>query len=181
MKNVFTKFFKTTKLLLLVLFIGVLTCVSYTSKDGVIMNTSINKTLDLTAMALKLNEIQYNDKYFALDRFTGDITGYVADCPLCTGYLYCNNQYVVGGPTTYNDKTYGTVNIVASSKNLPCGSIVQFDSPFDKNEKMTAVVLDRGVLGNDLDLLVSSEDIARKTVGRRHSKTYDVLRFGWNR
>ena len=47
-------------------------------------------------------------------------------------------------------------------------------------EKITAIVLDRGVLGNDLDLLVESEAYALKNVGR-HKLTYDVLRFGWER
>lgn len=181
MRNVFTKIFRTTKFLLIILCIGLLTRVNYISSSSVIKNESINKTLDLTAMSLKLNEIQYDDKYFALDNFTGDLTGYAADCPACSGYLYCTNKYVVGGPTTYDDETYGTVNIVASSSNLPCGSIVQFDSPFVNGKKMTAIVLDRGVRGTSLDLLVESEFSAKQNIGRRRNTSYDVLRFGWTR
>ena len=45
---------------------------------------------------------------------------------------------------------------------------------------MTAIVLDRGVLGTDIDLLSPSEDYARQYVGR-HKITYDVLRNGWSR
>lgn len=181
MKLNFKKILNTTKILLLLVCIFGLTKVNYIASGSKIQNVSINKTLDLTAMAEKLYEIQYNDIYFALDKFTGDLTGYVADCPACTGYLYCNNKYVVGGPSTYDDKTYGTVNIVASSKNLPCGSIVQFPSPLEKGKIMTAIVLDRGVRGNDLDLLVDTEYLATHNVGRRRNTTYDVLRFGWSR
>ena len=40
------------------------------------------------------------------------------------------------------------------------------------------MVLDRGVLGNDLDLLMPSESDASKYVGRK-TKSYDVLRIGF--
>ena len=47
-------------------------------------------------------------------------------------------------------------------------------------EKQTAIVLDRGVLGTDIDLLSPSEEYASKYIGRRKI-TYDVLRVGWTR
>ena len=34
---------------------------------------NVNKTLDLTAMAFKLNEINMQDKYYPLDTLTGDL------------------------------------------------------------------------------------------------------------
>ena len=83
------------------------------------------------------------------------------------------------GTTTYPDSQYGTVNIVASSANLPCGSIVKFDAPRISSEPIIAIVLDRGVPGNDLDLLSPNYDYAIGTVGRFNA-TYDVLRSGWN-
>jgi len=43
-----------------------------------------------------------------------------------------------------------------------------------------AIVLDRGVLGNDLDLLMASEAEAVQYVGRK-TLSYDVLREGWTR
>ena len=119
-----------------------------------------------------------NDKYYVLDTFTGDMTAYLADCPLCNGHLGCTGQNVLDGTTTYNDNDYGVVNIVASSKNLPCGSIVQYNDVIDGNKKI-AIVLDRGVLGNALDLLVNNKDLAYQ-IGRRQI-TYDVLRFGYER
>ena len=118
-----------------------------------------------------LNEDELIDK--TLYSLTGFLTGYAADCPMCNGTLACLRNYNVykNGIVNYNDKTFGNVRIVASSKNLSCGSIVEFD-----NTK--AIVLDRGVLGNNLDLLVESESYASKYVGRKKI-TYDVLREGW--
>lgn len=180
MNKVFPIITKTSKILLLFAIVFTLQKVNVINQNDKISNENLNKTLDLTAMAVKLNEIQLADKYYALDTFTGDLTGYAADCALCTGYLYCNNQYVANGTTTYDDKDYGNVMIVASSKNLPCGSIITFDASYVSDEKVTAIVLDRGVLGNDIDLLVESESYASTYIGR-HKLTYDVLRFGWER
>lgn len=180
MNKVFTRIFKTSKILTLIVIVFSITTVTVTSSNDKISNVNLNKTLDLTAMAVKLNEIQLSDKYYPLDTFTGDLTGYSADCALCTGYLACNGQYVANGTTTYNDPDYGNVRIVASSKNLPCGSIIQFDAGYISSEKVYAIVLDRGVLGNDIDLLVPSERYASQYIGR-HKLTYDVLRFGYNR
>lgn len=180
MKKVFTIMIKTSKLLLLFVAVFALQKVNTFSENNKITNENLNKTLDLTAMALKLNEIQMADKYYPLDTFTGDLTGYGANCELCSGYLGCTGKWVGDGTTSYTDADYGEVRIVASSKNLPCGSIITFDASYISDKKITAIVLDRGVLGNDIDLLVSSESYALKHVGR-HKLTYDVLRFGWER
>lgn len=180
MKKILSKFNKTSKFLLLLLLILTLQKVNVINQNEKVVNENLNKTLDLTAMVLKLNEINMADKYYPLDTFTGDLTGYSADCPLCTGYLACTGAYVANGTTKYNDSEYGDVVILASSKNLPCGSIVTFDASYVSDKKVTGIVLDRGVLGNDLDLLVSSSDIAIKQIGR-HKLTYDVLRFGFKR
>lgn len=172
--------FKTTKILLILVAILSMSKVNVVSSNDKIVNENLNKTLDLTAMSFKLNEINLADKYYPLDTFTGDLTGYAADCALCSGYLGCTGQWVGDRTTTYNDKDYGEVMIVASSKSLPCGSIVTFDASYVSDKKIVAIVLDRGVLGNDLDLLVESEDYARQRVGR-HRLSYDILRFGWER
>ncbi len=108
----------------------------------------------------------------------GSMTGYAADCPLCGGHLACSNYDVYrNGVVTYPDASYGDVRIVASSKKLPCGSIIAINSSLT-NEPMLAIVLDRGVGGNNLDLLVASEAEAYKNIGRR-SASYSVLRSGW--
>ena len=148
------------------------------SKDnGTVLNDNSNKSLDLTAMAIKIEEIRLKDMYYPLDTYVGYLTGYVADCPLCGGTLGCTGQDVLTNRvTTYQDTDYGTVSIMASSASLPCGSIVTYSY---NNEKTTAIVLDRGVVGTNLDLLVDDIDKAYQ-IGKRYI-TYDVLRFGWSR
>ena len=143
------------------------------------MNNNLNKTLDLHAMAVKFEEFRLNDLYYPIDTYIGKLTAYVADCPLCGGTLGCTGQNVlIDRVTTFADNQYGTVNIVASSKSLPCGSIIQFDLPSLSENKITAVVLDRGVIGTAIDLLMASEEDALTKVGSRQI-SYDILRLGY--
>ncbi len=110
--------------------------------------------------------------------YSGSLTGYSADCPACGGRLACINYNVYrNGVVTYPDATYGDVRIVAASRNLPCGSIVAISSPLT-TEPMVAIVLDRGVGGNNLDLLVATESEAIRNVGRK-KMTFNILRSGW--
>ena len=144
-------------------------------------NTNLNKTLDLHAMSIKVEEMRLNELYSPLDTYVGEITGYVADCPECSGKLGCNGLDVLTERTLkYNDKDYGDVRIVASSKSLPCGSIVQFDLLSISERKITAIVLDRGVIGTKIDLLVETPEEAIKKIGRRQI-SYDILRIGYSR
>lgn len=144
-----------------------------------VKNENVNKVVNLSTMALKIEEIEINNIYSAKDTYTGDLTGYTFDCPLCGGTLACKSSYNIrDGRDYYVDETYKTVKIVASSKNLPCGSIVRFNVPSISPEPILAIVLDRGVRGNNLDLLSPSDEYARTMVGRK-SITYDVLRKGW--
>lgn len=145
------------------------------------VNTNVNKTVDLNAMAKVIENFHQTDLSSILDTYYGTLTGYVADCPLCTGYLGCNNQNVLDGTTTYQDAPYGVVRIVASSTSLPCGSIVRFkNATLSPTGEITAIVLDRGVTGTSLDLLVDSVDTAITKVGSKKIN-YDILRFGWTR
>lgn len=169
----FIRFFKI--LVILVAIFGI-SKINVEKDNGVVFNDNSNKVLDLTAMAIKMEEIRMQDLYYPLDTYVGNLTGYVANCPLCGGTLGCTGQNVLDGTTTYNDSQYGTVRIMASSTSLQCGSIVSYMS---NNEKITAIVLDRGVTGTNLDLLVSSNEEAY-SIGRKNI-TYDVLRFGWSR
>lgn len=142
---------------------------------------NVNKAINLSTMAMKADEFRENDIYSAKDTFTGDLTGYVYNCPLCSGALACMWRYnITDGTTTYDDEVYGRVRIVASSSNLPCGSIVRFQSKRISNEPVLAIVLDRGVRGNALDLLSENLDYAYGQVGRSVI-TYDVLRKGWGK
>lgn len=169
------KFIQLSLLLLLVLFVES----SNNIKETKVLNDNYNKSIDLSTMALKLKEDIANDLYSAKDTFTGDLTGYTADCPLCSGRLAClPNYYVMDGTDTYQDISYGEVKIVASSKNLPCGSIIRFYKERISEDPIIAIVLDRGVLGNDIDLLTPEVAYANSYVGRSVI-TYDVLRNGW--
>lgn len=153
-------------------------------------NENVNKNVNLSTMAIYINKEEEEKAaeeaiqtylWGSLDSYTGDLTGYGADCPLCTGRLACMSSLdLSNGRNTYVDKTYGEIYIVASSKNLPCGTIIRFDSKRISEEPVIAIVLDRGVLGNDIDFLSPSEEYASKYIGRS-SITYDVLRFGWEK
>lgn len=146
--------------------------------ESKIYNDNINKKINLSTMALKLEETIQNDIYAVKDTFTGDLTGYIYNCPLCSGRLACKYNYDLSdGKTYYPDEAYGNVRIVASSQNLPCGTIVRFNNERVSSEPILAIVLDRGVRGNSLDLLTENLDAAIN-LGRA-SITYDVLREGY--
>lgn len=144
-----------------------------------VKNSNLNLSTDLTLMALKVEENIRNDIYSAKETYEGDLTGYGADCPLCGGHLACMPSLdVLHGNVLYDDETYGSVRIVASSQNLPCGTIVKLNAPRIDENGVTAIVLDRGVVGTALDLLVENNQAAYTSVGRMRI-TYDVLRKGW--
>jgi len=174
MKRVFSR---TIRMIIIILFV-----MASTSYVHIIETKSFsdntNKNVNLSTMAMKVEELKENDIYSAKDTFTGDLTGYVFNCPLCNGTLGCMRSYdITDGKTTYPDEIYGNVRIVASSKNLPCGSIVRFNNARISSEPVLAIVLDRGVRGNALDLL--SENIDYAYMVGRSVITYDVLREGW--
>ena len=172
------KVFKIIKIFILIFVI----CISFTSSfiyESKIYNNNPNKKVDEVAMALKINEFDYESLYGAKDTLVGDLTGYAYNCPLCSGKLACLGNYnITNGTTTFNDETYGNVMIVASSTNLACGTIVRFSVDKLSSEPILAIVLDRGVRGNNLDLLSISEEYAINNIGRVKI-TYDVLRNGW--
>lgn len=162
------------KCAILIMFIFICSSNTYIFEANVV-NNNLNKTVDLATMAKKVNEYENAALYSAKNSYIGDLTGYVYNCPACTGRLACLANYdLSGGVTTYLDRSYGEVNIVASSSNLECGTIVRINSA----NPITAIVLDRGVLGNDLDLLSPNVEYALRNVGRS-TTSYDVLRVGW--
>lgn len=177
MKN---KIIKFIQILIILICTFLLNSVNTLKKEAKIINENINKNIDLVAKAQKEYEFIANDLYAPIDYFNGYLTGYAANCPLCGGTLGCTGQNVLDGTTKVYDEDYGTVNIVASSSNLPCGSIVSFNLDSISDKPITAIVLDRGVLGTNLDLLVESEEYARMYVGGRKI-TYNVLRKGYKR
>lgn len=116
----------------------------------------------------------------SLYKFVGELTGYSGDCPLCSGYLACPPRTnVLKSGIYYNDSLYGNIRIVASSKNYPCGTILRFNVKKIAKEPIIAIVLDRGVSGNVIDLLTDSSESAVKNVGRVKNLEFEVLREGW--
>lgn len=163
----------------IVIFMFIVAKSSSDIKIATVENNNVNKTVNLTTMAMKIIEVEDTIKYTPVATYTGDLTGYAYNCPLCNGTLGCMPKYnVKDGTTTYKDYEYGEVKIVASSKNIACGSIIRFKSDRVGEGEQFAIVLDRGVGGYALDLLTPSEDYASKYIGRSKI-TYDVLRSGW--
>ena len=163
----------------IVIFVLVVAKFDSNIKTATVENDNVNKTVNLTTMAMKIIEVEDTIKYTPIATYTGDLTGYAYNCPLCNGTLGCMPKYnIKDGTTTYNDYEYGEVKIVASSKNIACGSIVRFESSRVGEGEQFAIVLDRGVGGYALDLLTPSEEYASKYIGRSEI-TYDVLRSGW--
>lgn len=110
--------------------------------------------------------------------FKGKLVHYGPDCPSCSGRLGCNGQNAKGGNIYYQDKTYGKVRIVAASSLLPCGSIIRINvSAYDPNG-LYAIVLDRGVSGNMIDLLKTSSK-AKSPVRTVNGVKFDILRYGY--
>lgn len=177
-RNLFRSILRIAQVMILVILVVIVDS-SNTKVETKILNDNYNRSIDLSTMALKLKEDIANDLYSVKDTYTGDLTGYTADCPLCTGRLACLPNYdVLSGVDTYQDLSYGNVRIVASSSNLSCGTIIRFNKTSISNEPVLAIVLDRGVLGNDIDLLTSDINYAYSSIGRS-TITYDVLRNGW--
>lgn len=163
----------------IVIFMFIVAKSSSDIKIAIVENNNVNKTVNLTTMAMKIIEVEDTIKYTPVATYTGDLTGYAYNCPLCNGTLGCMPKYnIKDGTTTYKDYEYGEVKIVASSKNIACGSIIRFKSDRVGEGEQFAIVLDRGVGGYALDLLTPSEDYASKYIGRSKI-TYDVLRSGW--
>lgn len=173
--------FGLIKIVTIVSFLFLCEQVCLNKAENKITNNNLNKTLDLQAMAVKMEEFRVYDLYNPIDTYMGRLTAYAADCPQCGGTLGCTGQNVLNDRiTTFKDQDYGDVRIVASSKSLPCGSIIQFDLPSLSDKPVMAIVLDRGVVGTAIDILMESEDEARTKVGSRQI-SYDILRLGYKR
>ena len=131
---------------------------------------------------IRNNEAIYNINKTnkSLYKFMGELTGYSGDCPLCSGYLACPPRTnVIKNGVYFNDKSYGNIRLVASSKNYPCGTILKFNVKKISQEPIIAIVLDRGVSGNVVDLLTDSSETAIKKIGRVKNLEFEVLREGW--
>ena len=167
-------------LIICAIFLFVNNSTYYEESTFVAMNSDNSKKLDISIIKASQDKLYEDGIYNPLYTFTGELTGYSGDCPLCTGYLACPPRTnVIKKGIYYNDKTYGKIRIVASSKNYPCGTILKFNVKKLSSEPIVAIVLDRGVGGNVIDLLTESGEYATKYVGRVKKLNFQVLRDGW--
>ncbi len=175
---------KTLQVIQLIIIVTLVLVVQNNSNqlEKKIENINVNKSLDLASMTAIDWDAKLSEQYISFEEKIGSLTGYAADCPLCSGLLGCSPYLDVRDrTTTFNDETYGTVKIVAASaSNLKCGSIISFKSERISNEVTYAIVLDRGVSGNAIDLLMPSQYEATQVIGRSNI-TYSVLRNGWEK
>lgn len=149
---------------------------------SVAYNDNLTKAIDKEIIQASQDELYKAGINNPLYTFVGELTGYGGDCPLCSGRVGCPPRInVLKEGIYYNDKTYGTVRIVASSRNYPCGTILRFNVKKLSKDPILAIVLDRGVGGNVIDLLTESEEYAGKYVGRVRNLKFEVLREGWKK
>ncbi len=169
-----------------IIVIGIIFClkdaIPKTGTLSISFNDDLTKSVGKEIIQASQNELYKKGINNPIYTFVGELTGYAGDCALCTGYLACPPRTnVIKEGIYYNDKTYGKVRIVASSRNYPCGTILKFNVSKLSDEPIVAIVLDRGVGGNIIDLLTESEDYARKHVGRVRQLEFEVLREGWTK
>ena len=186
MKEETNKFLLFTKLFG-IFFLSFLICKTDIIEKEYILtkNNNIAKFMDeenIDAKQVELFQEEYNKASLYLPNYTfiGELTGYVANCPLCSGYLACPPRTnALESGIYFEDKDYGTVRIVASSSTYSCGTILRFQTDRIQEDPVIAIVLDRGVYGNNIDLLTDSEDYAIKNIGRIRNLNFEVLRNGW--
>ncbi len=149
---------------------------------SIVTNASYGKNVDIKTIRENQKDLYSQGIENPIYTFVGELTGYSGDCPLCSGYLACPPRTnVLKEGIYFNDSTYGTVRIVASSKKYPCGTILRFKVSKLSSEPITAIVLDRGVSGNVIDLLTENETFALKKVGRVRNLSFEVIREGWKK
>ena len=181
---IISRIIMTVEFIIILLFIifGINKATFSVSTFSYAMNTDYEKNIDSSIIKETQSELYTKGIYNPIYSFTGDLTGYAGDCALCTGYLACPPRTnVLKEGIYYKDKTYGTVRIVASSRNYPCGTIIRFKVNKLSPEPIYAIILDRGVGGNDIDLLTENEEFARTKVGRVRNTKFEVIREGWKK
>ena len=171
-------YFRVFSLLFFVMFIT--TTEMKRTSITVVKNDNLNKSINYEVISNQQEESYKTALYQPETTFVGSLTGYAGDCPLCSGIVACKPRInVLEKGIFFDDKEYGTIRMVASSKRYPCGTILRFKVGKVSSEPIVAVVMDRGVGGNNIDLLMNTEDEARKKVGRIKNLEFEVLRLGW--
>ena len=116
-----------------------------------------------------------------LATYYGKITAYGPDCAGCGG-MVAHGEYVGGGNIYYQDKTFGSVRIVAGDKSLGFGTIVRISGLNAFGGPILAIMLDTGgAIGFNksiyFDLLYESERAASNFGSPK--ATFEILRYGF--
>ncbi len=150
-------------------------------KEEASSNTSVEeKKADNTVKGQYAPNMAVVNTFSVLETYHGKITGYGPDCVGCSGKTAYGHD-ARNGNIYYQDKTFGSIRIVAGDKSLPFGTIVKI-SGLDND--IIAVVLDRGgAVGFDaskhayFDLLHENESSAL-AFGQK-TATFEILRKGF--
>jgi len=118
-----------------------------------------------------------------LETYHGKMTAYGPDCLGCSG-ITASGKNVLDGNIYYEDKTFGTIRIVAADKSIPFGSIIKITGLNISSDPILAIVLDRGgMIGFEewkhsyFDLLYKSEADAMSF--GRPTATFELIRRGY--
>ena len=173
--------------------VGIMSLDNQTFKDTNALNNNLDKTVSTKELVDSFQKLDkktlspvmyssfedavYNSKYYPTS-FVGKLVHYGPDCPECGGHLGCNGQDARNGNIYYNDSEYGKLRIVAMSSTIPCGSVIRINVSAYDPDGMYAIVLDRGVDGNMVDLLKTSAR-ASSPVSSVNNVTFDIVRYGY--
>lgn len=116
-----------------------------------------------------------------IETFIGTMTGYGPDCFGCSG-VTASGYDIRNGNIFYEDKTFGTLRILAADKSIPFGTVIRVSGIKIYDKPFLGIVLDTGGLikGTLLDLAFSSEkDEEVAKIGRSQNVKYEILRKGF--
>ena len=141
-----------------------------------------------------VNEISLADEYPILDTFVGTVTAYGPDCAGCIGITASGYKVAekVNGEyktitTTYVDKEFGELRIIAAANTkFPIGTVMRM-SGANIDGYITGIVLDTGSAMRQawskgeilIDLMFETEHSDEVYIfGRRRNVTMEILRYG---
>lgn len=135
---------------------------------------------NLVVVEKKVEIADAKQTFEVIETYEGKMTAYGADCYGCSG-ITASGYDIRNNNIYYEDKTFGTVRIVAADRAVPFGTVVRVTGVKIYKEPFLAIVLDRGsaIKGKIMDLAFGFQDEEEvKQVGRS-SVIYEVLRYGW--
>ncbi len=198
MKRFYNYTFGTVCIFILIMTLYSITIMSVVTKRNYANNMNSEKVLASAVLFKEIKKVNpvvqvgstlttasnYNpidtSGYNVLSSEKGNISHFGPDCQGCgIGYV-ATGDYVGEGRINYNDKTFGTVRIVAADKKYPLGSILRLKY---KDRVIIAIVLDRGGGIGDgrkyqIDLLAESEAHS-SNLGVMYGATIEALRLGY--